>query len=193
MKYQYCILSSYKKSPPGVWYLATVFTNLVIFFICKFQIIKTANKRKKIVTFEIHSSDLLSLAEHKINRSSNFKNFCSTPRQRNLTDLKILIFKFINTWLLISTLVFLNAFVSKRLLCDHKYRSKCYFHTQLPALVIIFHIKIVKRDDHCCSLWDRNQINAVLIRWVVRWVSRAHKCAVYHLATAYRHTTTSSN
>lgn len=131
MKYQYCILSSYKNSPPGVWYLATVFTNLVIFFICKFQIIKTANKRKKIVTFEIHSSDLLSLAEHKINRSSNLKNFCSTPRQRNLTDLKLIIFKFINTWLLISTLVFLNGFVSKRLLCDHKYRSKCYFHPYL--------------------------------------------------------------
>lgn len=101
------------------------------FFICKFQIIKTANKRKKIVSFEIHSSDLLSLAEHKINRSSNLKNFCSTPRQRNSTDLKLLIFKLINTWLLISTLVFLNVFVSKRLLCDHKYRSKCYFHPYL--------------------------------------------------------------
>lgn len=82
---------------------------LSFFSFVNFWIIKTTNKRKKIVTFEIHSSDLLSLAEHKINRSSNFKNFCSTPRQRNLTDLKLLIFKFINTWLLTSTLVFLNV------------------------------------------------------------------------------------
>lgn len=121
------VLHTFQLQEQSAWGL----TNLVIFFICKFQIIKTTNERKKIVTFEIHSSDLLSLAEHKINRSSNFKNFCSTPRQRNLTDLKLLIFKFINTWLLISTLVFLNAFVSKRLLCDHKYRSKCCFHPYL--------------------------------------------------------------
>ena len=56
----------------------------------------------------------------------------------------------------------------------------------LPAHFVIFYVKIIKGNVHCCALRNRDQINTIHVVCIVVWVFRTFQRVVYPRTTCYK-------